>query len=197
MPEVTLRKVQDLFVQTAKDQMILADEKGYRKKIRDVRPFVMAHEMGLVPTPYFWEAIDYVRKARILQEAALANGGRGVKVPKVGDPLMEAIPIYNTVQRRYAGFSNVLEQLWYGKDAPKFSANQDRKFVVMTEPWKKLAKVHTAEWLYICLAHRITGSGASFEWDHGWRNNRISQMAYENPRVDKMGAWLSDHSTLR
>ena len=172
---------------------IVCDIKTFTKKVKaGLSHAVEARKRGLAPTPYFFEALDYVRKAKILQAASLENGGLGSKrVPKVGDPLMEAIPIYNTVQRRYAGFSNVLEQLWYGRLAPKFAANEKRGFVVMTEPWKKLSKAKLAEWLYIMLAHRITGSGASFEWDHGFRNNRISQMAYENPSMAKMSSWLS------
>lgn len=191
MASVTLRGVQNLFVQKAKDQKILVDEAGYRKKIRDVRPFVNAHVRELVPTPYFVEAIAYVDRAKKLQEASLKNSGRGGKVPNVGDPLMEAIPIYNTVRRRYAGFSNVLEQLWYAKDAPKFGANQDRSFVLSLKPWRMTAKKRPMDWLYICLAHRLTGSGASFEWDHGWRNNRISEMAML-PSIPDMANFLAD-----
>jgi len=169
----------------AVNEPIVADPKAFEKKVKaGFRAFAIAHDRGLRPTPYFFEAIDYVRKAKILQAASLENGGLGAeKVPKVGDPLMETIPIYNTVQRRYAGFSNVLEQLWYGSRAPKVQANKARGFYdPKLKAWKGISKILPREWLYLCLAHRITGSGASFEWDHGWRNNRIYEIAY----LDKM-----------
>jgi len=174
---------------------IVCDRKGFEKKVKaGLRHAVEARKRGLMPTPYFFEALDYVRKAKILQDASLQSGGLGTpKVPKVGDPLMENIPIYNTVQRRYAGFSNVLEQLWYAKKAPKFAANAKRDFVWSNNPWKS-AKMEY-EWLFICLVHRLTGSGASFEWDHGFRNNRVSEMArmLETRSVNDAAKWLAEY----
>lgn len=168
-----------------------------QKVINGWHAFELAHERMLVPTPYFFEALHYANKAKKLQTASLA----GKRVPKVGDPLMEAIPIYNTVERRYAGFSNVLEQLWYGKDAPKLHANIDRGFVLSTDkPWKTsistfhyLDSIRALEkWLYITLVHRITGSGASFEADHGFRNNRVIEMS-ELSSVEKMAKFISGY----
>lgn len=156
---------------------IVKDAKAFAKKVKDGwELYEHALSAGLSPTPYFFEAVDYARKAKKLQEFSLA----GKKVPKIGDPLMEHIPIYNTVQRRYAGFSNVIEQLWYGKSAPKFDANKQRGFYNPKIPvWRRLSKTRPEEWLYLTLVHRITGSGASFEWDHGWRNNIVSQLAHD------------------
>jgi hypothetical protein len=164
---------------------------AFARKIRAGLPVANAAlDAGLVHTPYLYEAVAYAAKAKKLQDASLA----GKRVPKVGDPLMEAIPIYNTVQRRYAGFSNVLEQLWYGHRAPKYQANKLRGFVAGGSPWQRLVKtlpaIMTTQWLYICLAHRITGSGASFEWDHGFRNSRILAMS-EKDSVGEMATFLS------
>ncbi len=170
---------------------IVIDRPSFEKKVKaGMRHAKTATERGLIPTLYFFEALDYVRKAKALQTASLA----GKKVPKVGDPLMEAIPIYNTVQRRYAGFSNVLEQLWYGPLAPKIVDNVKRGFVLgHSKTWQVKSKKRPTDWLYICLAHRITGSGASFEWDHGWRNNRISYMAEEYVGLDHMASYLASY----
>lgn len=170
---------------------IVCNRQTFEKKVKaGLRHAVEARKRGLMPTPYFFEALDYVRKAKKLQDYSLQRR----KVPKVGDPLMEAIPIYNTVQRRYAGFSNVLEQLWYGSMAPKIVANQKRGFITSQRAWQGRIKHHLDAWLYITLAHRITGSGASFEWDHGWRNNRISEMALVGAgNVYTMANWLADY----
>lgn len=163
---------------------IVADRKGFTKKLKaGLNASIEAKRRGLAPTPYFFEALDYVRKAKILQDASLQNGGLGTpKVPKVGDPLMEAIPIYNTVQRRYAGFSNVLEQLWYGPKAPKVQANKARGFYdPKLKAWKGIVTNGPPlirAFMFLALAHRITGSGASFEWDHGWRNNKIYEVGH-------------------
>jgi hypothetical protein len=197
IPRQILGAEKDRAVRSALDEMIIVDKKGFEKKVKaGIQNAIEAQRRGLAPTPYFFEALDYVRKARILQNASLINGGLGIKPPKVGDPLMEHIPIYNTVRRRYAGFSNVLEQLWYARSAPKYKANIERKFVIRDlRPWrtmvKELPSVYGPHWLYVCLAHRITGSGASFEWDHGWRNNRISHAcAYGD--IEHMAKYLAE-----
>jgi hypothetical protein len=166
-----------------------------QKVINGWRAFELAHERMLVPTPYFFEALHYASKAKKLQTASLA----GKRVPKVGDPLMEAIPIYNTVERRYAGFSNVPELLWYGHDAPKGRQCEERLPKIF-KPWKvRVAMAHArggdqqlSDWLFITLAHRITGSGASFEADHGFRNSRIIEMQ-ERVSSSMMGLWLSSY----
>jgi len=174
---------------------ILRNDGYMQKVINGWKAFEMAHERMLVPTPYFFEALHYVNKAKKLQAASLA----GKRVPKVGDPLMEAIPIYNTVERRYAGFSNVPELLWYGHNAPKFviegSSSNTRKPAGL-KPWRQrdMKDEHYLEmWLYITLAHRLTGSGASFEDDHGFRNNRIIHMQEVGGDLNAMAQFLGDY----
>lgn len=155
---------------------IVCDVKGFTKKVKaGLAHAKEARSRGLMPTSYFFEALDYVRKARILQDASIA----GRIVPKVGDPLMEAIPIYNTVRRRYAGFSNVPEFLWYGDKAPKRYLHSHLGRETPYRPWRQESKMPggLVDWLYVTLVHRVTGSGASFEADHGFRNNRVLEMA--------------------
>lgn len=137
---------------------------------------------GLTPTPYFVEAVDYWRRAKLLQEMNLGLRKRA----KVGDSLQEAIPIYDTVQRRYAGFSNVLEQLRYGDQAPKIAANKVRGY-----DYPKFLG-DTKAFMYLCLVHRVCGSGASFEHDHGWRNTIVPEMA-KLLTIEKMAAFAGGH----
>lgn len=134
----------------------------WRKRLaRAEKGIDMCVDFSLIPTPFFVEALSYWDRAKELQDV---NLGLIPSVGTCGDELQDTIPIYDTVQRRYAGFSNALEQLRYGFDAPKFKRNRAHgrdypKFDGTDE-----------EWAYLCLVHRVTGSGASFELDHGWRN---------------------------
>ncbi|MDD2775537.1 MAG: hypothetical protein PHU06_06250 [Gallionella sp.] len=129
-----------------------------------------ADARGLKPTVWLPEAWGYFKRAHHLNYRNI--GTPGYEGP-CGDQLQDNIPIYDTVRRRYAGFSNVLEQLFYGNDAPKYQRNLDRGLVSTAMPWTGTKE----EWLYVCLCHRITGSGASFEADHGWRNSLITDMS--------------------
>lgn len=121
--------------------------------------------MSFKTTIYFQDFCQYYNSAKILQEANL----RGVKV-LVNDQLMDNIPIYDTVQRCYAGFSNIPQQLWYGSANPKqhqAKTNYDH----LKQRWSQLT------WIYVLLVHRVTGSGASFATDHGFRNSILPNLA--------------------
>lgn len=161
------------------------DQKAWDKRLaraKKINAFHHALELELTPKPHFVEAVDYWRRARLLQEMNLGLIPR----KKVGDALQEAIPIYDTVERRYAGFSNVLEQLRYGVKAPKYKKNAERGY-----DYPKFCGDAEA-FLYVCLVHRICGSGASFEHDHGWRNTIVPEMA-GLVTIPQMAAFVGAH----
>ena len=70
-------------------------------------------------TPYFADFLLYYEKAKKLQNDC--NLGGKPFVGHVGDDLMEQITIYDTVERQHAGFQNMLQDLWFGTKAPKYS----------------------------------------------------------------------------
>jgi hypothetical protein len=158
----------------------------WRKRLEEAGPAIeKAKSMGLVPTPYFVEAYHYWHRAHGLQQR---NLGIKPKTWKSGCDLQDNIPIYDTVKRRYAGFSNVLEQLRYGEEAPKIEINRLHR-----RDYPKFRGDDRA-WLYVCLVHRITGSGASFEHDHGWRNTIVPEMAAEMT-IQRMAAWIKSNQS--
>jgi hypothetical protein len=147
----------------------------------------VARCVGLSPTPWAVEALAYFERAKLLQAQNQREwAGEKFKRKSCGDALMDAIPIYDTVERRYAGFSNVLEALWYGEEAPKAQVNLAKG--------RPLISVNSGpiEWLYICLVHRMTGSGASFEHDHGWRNTIVPEMA-QLRKLTQMAEFVRRH----
>jgi len=125
------------------------------------------------------EALDvlvnyYYPRAAWLQEHC--NWGKvsylGAEANKaVNDPLMQYIDIYDCYSRNAAGFSNVIQDLKYMTKTPKWHHQKaDRHALIETydtSGWD------IKTWFYVYLSHRITGSGASFENDHGYRNNCV------------------------
>ena len=95
---------------------------------------------------------------------------------QVNDDLMQSIEIYDCYQRRAAGFSNVLEDLRFCSNTPKWHHQSDdrRQKVLMydTAAWD------LRTWFFVYLVHRITGSGASFTRDHGYRNNIVQHWGH-------------------
>tara|TARA_R110000868_G_C10973188_1_gene771584 strand:+ start:104853 stop:105983 length:1131 start_codon:yes stop_codon:yes gene_type:complete len=114
-------------------------------------------------TPFYKDFLNYHDKAKALQAR-----NEGFLPPNadidVEDPLMMSIHIYDCVERRQAGFSNVLEDM-YGKRSPISNARI---------PQIKYTNKIVCRFLH--LIHRFTGSGASFEQDHGYRNSIVPKL---------------------
>ena len=107
---------------------------------------------------------------------------------------MEQVHIYDTVERQHAGFQNMLQDLWYGPRAPKYYKwSQEHKkrndsYGLQHTRWDRV------EWFFVFLLHRITGSGASFEADHGYRNTILPEVA-ELENIDEMVMLIKDYET--
>jgi len=89
----------------------------------------------------------------------------------INDPLMQEIDIYDCYSRNAAGFSNVLQDLKFMTETPKWHHQKDNRRQLIdaynTSGWDTLT------WFFVYMCHRITGSGASFTRDHGYRNNAV------------------------
>jgi hypothetical protein len=97
----------------------------------------------------------------------------------INDPLMQEIDIYDCYTRNAAGFSNVLQDLKYRSETPK-RHHQIKNKALGKAHWDLVDsyisdKWDLKTWLYVYIAHRATGSGASFTRDHGYRNNAVHQ----------------------
>jgi len=143
-------------------------------------------------TRYFYDFLDYYNKAKHIQEEC--NLGGLPYIGSCGDDLMENVRIYDTVERKHAGFQNMIQDLWFGGRAPKYykwppkHQKRNDSYNHQHDKWDK------REWLWIFMFHRITGSGASFESDHGYRNTVVPILA-QLDSVEEMTAWVK-HNTL-
>lgn len=147
------------------------------------------------------EAIDvlvhyYYPRAKWLQDN-VNLGSLDYKGPEansiVNDELMQNIEIYDCYTRNAAGFSNVLQDLWCGSFTPKWRW-QDEKRRALSKSNDTIAwDMYT--WLYVFMCHRITGSGASFVEDHGYRNN-LMQYWGKYSDIEGMIADLKYHKSI-
>ena len=67
---------------------------------------------------YFQDFLEYYKKAKKVQENC--NLGGKPYLGSCGDDLIENITIYDTVERKHAGFQNAIQDLWFGSRAPKY-----------------------------------------------------------------------------
>ena len=128
----------------------------------------------MIKTEFYYDFLEYYKKAKILQDR---NTGILPPDTKSGDPIMDNVTIYDTVNRKYAGFSKALEDIHgvrcktHHKKYKDFSTQLDiREFHILH------------------LFHRFTGSGASFRPifddngvrradEHGYYNNKVEMYA--------------------
>ena len=125
-------------------------------------------------TEFYEDFKQYYRRAEEMQKKSL-----DLPYKEINDPLMENVHIYNCTLRKNAGFSNMLEDIWKGNNNTKTFPGAELPGILPME--KKDFDIYT--WHYLFLVHRITGSGASFEPDHGYRNTII-------PDLVKLEDWI-------
>jgi hypothetical protein len=142
-------------------------------------------------TEYFDDFLIYAAKAKKVQIEC--NLGGAPYVGSCGDDLIENVTIYDTVERKHAGFQNMLQDIWFADKAPKyFKWLPQHK--VRNQSYRRLHETWTPrEWLFVFLTHRLTGSGASFEVDHGYRNTVLPELA-KLKTVSEMVEWIKNYS---
>lgn len=126
----------------------------------------------MIKTEFFNDFLVYYDKAMYLQQVNLKQRefGNGTQ-----DPIMDNITIYDVVNRRYAGFSKVLEDI------------TGRRKTGLVRYKKYVDDLKLEEFLLVCLFHRFTGSGASFmptilpdgtrnPKEHGYYNNHVDRI---------------------
>lgn len=131
-------------------------------------------------TKYYPDFLSYFKKAEKQQE--LCNLG---VVPHsesgVGDPLMESVELYDVVERKFAGFSQIVNDAVYGwTEEHPYWVKMDAGF--HTQERKKVARKWSGksdvfeleEWLYLFLLHRVTGSAINYaKIPSGYHNTLI------------------------
>lgn len=140
---------------------------------------------------YFEDFLLYAAMAKEVQRKC--NLGGAPYIGSCGDDLIENVTIYDTVERKHAGFQNMIQDLWFADKAPKYYKwSQDHK--TRNQSYRHLHETWTRrEWLFVFLTHRITGSGASFEVDHGYRNTILPELA-KLKTAPEMVAWIKNYS---
>lgn len=149
----------------------------------------MTNKLGLTLTPFFDDFIAYYRKAEILQNQCVLGNAAYTDVG-VDDDLMTQVYIYDVVNRQFADINNVVQDVWNGSNTPKIAqalrkngdtyANILSEFSAKRNVWTRL------EYMYAFLVHRITGSGASYVQDHGYRNSVVTNEFWRCDTIDEM-----------
>lgn len=126
----------------------------------------------MIKTEFFKDFCNYYEKASHLQTR---NLGKYIGMA-INDPLMESVTIYDTVNRRHAGFSKILEDIHGVRVRKDLQRLQDCTQMISSK-----------EFHFFHLMHRFSGSGASFQptflqdgsrnpKEHGYHNSLIPKL---------------------
>jgi hypothetical protein len=157
--------------------------------------------MKIKTTQYYDEFIRYFNLA--LKQQELSNLGM-VPHDKSGmnDPLMEHIQLYDVVERKYAGFSQIINDCFYGwtDKHPYWQHMQAGKIYPQRE---EVAKNWTSrqdvfgleEWLYIFILHRVCGSAINYATKPSGYHNTILFDLYDCDTIEEMCEKVKYHPT--
>lgn len=150
----------------------------------------------LKTTPYFDDFLRYFEKAS-LQQRACNLGPTPHNAFPLGDALMERVTLYDVVERKYAGFSQIINDCFYGCgfDHPydfQASAGLHSKERDWTRQIWMDARNHfdLEEWLYVFILHRVTGSGINYaKQPSGYHNTILMDEEFASSKnIDEMRA---------
>jgi hypothetical protein len=93
----------------------------------------------------------------------------------VKDELMRNVHLYDVVNRKYAGFTQILLDMWYGigDDHPYQNKLHSVRYPICVSFDGVHSSWDVAEWLYVFIVHRVTGSGINYAKKPSGYNNTI------------------------
>jgi hypothetical protein len=143
--------------------------------------------MRIETTAYYDEMVRYAAMAKT-QQAECNLGTIPHMEGSVKDDLMRHVELYDVVNRKYAGFTQIVLDLWYNTspDHPyAHKLHSVRKpicnsFQGVENEWC------LAEWLYVFIVHRVTGSGINYAKKPSGYNNTILPKFASCGSIDQM-----------
>ena len=157
--------------------------------------------MQIKTTQYYEEFLRYFELAKKQQE--LSNLGMTPHdESEMQDPLMEHIQLYDVVERKYAGFSQIINDCFYGwsSDHPYWEHMLAGKIYPQRE---EIAKNWTGkreifgleEWLYLFILHRVCGSAINYATKPSGYHNTIIFDLHECNTIEDICEKVKHHPT--
>ena len=143
-------------------------------------------------TEYYDEYLRYFNLAKDQQEKC----NLGI-IPylesNMGDDLLEHVELYDVVERKYAGFSQVINDVFYGwtEAHPYWHKMSDgihsRQREIIAKDWTgKHSDFKLPEWLYVFILHRVCGSGINYSVKPSGYYNTILFNLHNSKTIEDM-----------
>ena len=145
----------------------------------------------MIKTRYYDDFITYFHLAKDQQEKCNVPNFMPHMESGMNDDLMENVELYDVVERKYAGFSQIINDCFYGwtEDHPYWARMQagaatgQRELVANN--WT--GKNHDLEtWLFLFILHRITGSAINYATKPSGYHNTILFKLHLADNIEQM-----------
>jgi hypothetical protein len=150
-------------------------------------------------TAYYDEYLRYYDLAN--RQQALCNLGTTPYIESnMGDDLLEHVELYDVVERKYAGFSQIINDVFYGW-TPEHPYWHKMSIGLHTTQRSTVAKNWTGkhsdfslpEWLYVFIVHRICGSGINYSFKPSGYYNTILFNLYRCKTIEEMVLMIKNY----
>jgi hypothetical protein len=143
-------------------------------------------------TEYYPEFLRYFALAKTQQEEC--NLGL---IPhaqsSIPDELMKHVELYDVVERKYAGFSQIVNDIFYGwtDEHPYWNRMQaglaSKQREEIAPKWNgKRTQLNTEAWFFLFLVHRLTGSAINYAKKPSGYHNSILFDLHECANIPEM-----------
>ena len=90
------------------------------------------------------------------------------------DHLVKKVPIYDVIERKYAGFTQLLLDMFYEPATHPYTHKMSTERKSLCESFDGARRHWTkVDWLFVFMVHRLTGSGIDYARDNSGYHNSI------------------------
>jgi len=115
---------------------------------------------------------------------------------------MEQVELYDVVERKFAGFSQIVNDAFYGwsEDHPYWekmkAGNVTAQRLEVAKNWDGKQKVFgLEEWLYVFILHRVCGSAINYATKPSGYHNTILFDLWQSDTIEQMVDQVNSHTT--
>jgi hypothetical protein len=149
-------------------------------------------------TPYYQDFLRYFKLAKEQQIKCNVSNEAPFGMLKhadstMGDSLMEHVELYDVVERKYAGFSQIVNDVFYGwsQEHPYWRKMEARMITPQRDQvahdWTgKHSDFSLPEWLYIFILHRVCGSGINYAQKPSGYHNTLLFKLHRAKTIEEM-----------
>jgi hypothetical protein len=147
---------------------------------------------------YFKLALDQQNKCNVSDTAPY--GMLSHAESDMNDELLHHVELYDVVERKYAGFSQIVNDCFYGwtEEHPYWKKMEAGKITrqreVVAKDWTgKHADFKLPEWLYIFILHRVCGSAINYSTKPSGYHNTLLFNLHKAKTIEGMVEIVNKH----